>query len=482
MSTGELRLRLAEIDRDIVFHEIQLGLLRAERESTQRHLHTVAVYPVLTLPNEITSQIFIQWIYTDDKSNPMLLTWVCQLWRAVAISTPQVWARLRNLPHGKKFFSKWLSHTGNLPLKLNLAFKGPSQVNYQDSFVFRTLSRHSSQLETLNLTTDGAVTLPPGPFPRLKKLCISSIKCTDRALVIDDTAPLAAPQLRELILKYSAELSGDALQVYLPCMQLTNLELRANATECLKFLVRALNLEHLIVDSEDGELPDLNQWTLVTLPRLRSIQCSTFTCPELLSYVTLPALEELSIWLDPEWSEIVQQLIARSQCSIHKLDVHAYFAGHGVWRRFLELPGFESIRDLTLRGPDGRDRALERLFQEIEHEPYFLPLLESFTIQGCDFFVPLHAVVDMLCARTKGEVQLKSFQLLFGGDDDDHEGWEGAQVDCADETVGYNLDQLDALCVQGLKINIQSKFKFWQGLDIDPSIIEAFRNRRDKMV
>ncbi|KAJ7644485.1 hypothetical protein FB45DRAFT_1053235 [Roridomyces roridus] len=54
-------------------------------------------------------------------------------------------------------------------------------------------------------------------------------------------------------------------------MQLTNLELKADAAECLKFFAHTPNLEHCTVDCKGGHLPDLDAWTLVTLPRLLSI-------------------------------------------------------------------------------------------------------------------------------------------------------------------------------------------------------------------
>ncbi|KAJ7644505.1 hypothetical protein FB45DRAFT_1021270 [Roridomyces roridus] len=134
------------------------------------------------------------------------------------------------------------------------------------------------------------------------------------------------------------------------------------------------------------------------------------------------------------------------------------------------LPDFHTVRDLTLRGPDGEEYALAELIRRIGGEsPFFLPLLETFAVHDCQFFVPLWDVVDMLCARTKGEVKLKSFQLLFGGLRDD------APVENRDEYVGHNLDKLDALCRKGLKVDIQSMYRFWN-LDIDASIIEAFQN------
>ncbi|KAJ7249720.1 hypothetical protein B0H12DRAFT_1019546, partial [Mycena haematopus] len=56
------------------------------------------VYPVLTLPPEITSEIFCHCLPTERQSDivnpkeaPLVLTQVCGLWRNIAISTPELW-------------------------------------------------------------------------------------------------------------------------------------------------------------------------------------------------------------------------------------------------------------------------------------------------------------------------------------------------------------------------------------------------------
>ncbi|KAK6977953.1 F-box domain-containing protein, partial [Favolaschia claudopus] len=56
------------------------------------------IYPVLTLPNEVVSEIFIQFLPAYPKppplvgtSSPTLLTHICQKWRAIALATPKLW-------------------------------------------------------------------------------------------------------------------------------------------------------------------------------------------------------------------------------------------------------------------------------------------------------------------------------------------------------------------------------------------------------
>ncbi|KAJ7086305.1 hypothetical protein C8R43DRAFT_311955 [Mycena crocata] len=56
------------------------------------------VYPVLTLPNEITSQIFIYFLAAYPRCppfqgllSPIILTHICHQWREIALSTPALW-------------------------------------------------------------------------------------------------------------------------------------------------------------------------------------------------------------------------------------------------------------------------------------------------------------------------------------------------------------------------------------------------------
>ncbi|KAF8214055.1 hypothetical protein K438DRAFT_1563557, partial [Mycena galopus ATCC 62051] len=64
--------------------------LQTERESI--------VYPVLSLPPEITSEIFIRCLPSDRKLGavkvdeaPLLIMHICRAWRQIAISLPALW-------------------------------------------------------------------------------------------------------------------------------------------------------------------------------------------------------------------------------------------------------------------------------------------------------------------------------------------------------------------------------------------------------
>ncbi|KAJ7693884.1 hypothetical protein B0H17DRAFT_840283, partial [Mycena rosella] len=74
-----------------------LDSLQTQLQNVQHQLDAI-VYPVLTLPPEITSEIFVhclpdrrKWDVVNPKEAPLLLMHVCSAWRNITISTPALW-------------------------------------------------------------------------------------------------------------------------------------------------------------------------------------------------------------------------------------------------------------------------------------------------------------------------------------------------------------------------------------------------------
>ncbi|KAJ7170849.1 hypothetical protein C8R43DRAFT_68971 [Mycena crocata] len=100
-----LRRRLDEMDTSIFELKLRLKSFEDSREDIQRQSNQ-AIYPILSLPPEITSYIFLHCLapIPDDGYDlearpdllaaPLLLLQVCSSWRSVAISTPRLWTRL----------------------------------------------------------------------------------------------------------------------------------------------------------------------------------------------------------------------------------------------------------------------------------------------------------------------------------------------------------------------------------------------------
>ncbi|KAF8213946.1 hypothetical protein K438DRAFT_1564130, partial [Mycena galopus ATCC 62051] len=97
--SARLRKRLAELDAQICEQRRALDELEQTRSDVECELHATARFPVLTLPIEITTEIFLSCIVVFGPFSiphystplPILLTRVCRGWRDVAIITPMLW-------------------------------------------------------------------------------------------------------------------------------------------------------------------------------------------------------------------------------------------------------------------------------------------------------------------------------------------------------------------------------------------------------
>ncbi|KAJ7167144.1 hypothetical protein C8R43DRAFT_984329 [Mycena crocata] len=123
--TASLRARLEELDdqlRNSLPLEVNLAWSRLvkEKEDVKKDLDAV-VYPILTLPVEITALIFLQCLPDKPTSPhelvaPMLLTQICRHWREVAHADPRLWTSLKLDGHRVRGIVKdWLPRAGSLP-------------------------------------------------------------------------------------------------------------------------------------------------------------------------------------------------------------------------------------------------------------------------------------------------------------------------------------------------------------------------------
>ncbi|KAJ7613122.1 hypothetical protein FB45DRAFT_1112855 [Roridomyces roridus] len=397
---------------------------------------------IISLPNEITAEIFIHYVDDSRTRSPMRLTWTCKLWREVAISTCGLWTCFRS--HSASLLPSWLPRAGHLNLDLDITYDSTLEAQA----VTQLLRRHSNQVRTLDVClglsrrVHDSVELD-GPFP-----CLERLGVFDPKSVSTPPSPLYAPRLREVTF---GELSLTRWRKSLPWTQITKLYL-----------------------GTDKISPSTRQGR----SGLRFHHLSPFaTCASSLSNLIVPALERLTIVLASEPtddSRIVSALIERSGCTLRSLELDLWFARKQSLDSFLEDVPLQSLRELTLRDPYGKDDAIEELLdyltlRGLPNPP--LPLLESFGIQGCQFHVHLPPVVDMLRSRMKEGAKLKKFQLSFGPSPDS-EPRTDAEIFYQQEDCGIDaaLDKLSDLRARGLEVDICSTVKWSTG-----SVIEALR-------
>ncbi|KAJ6481847.1 hypothetical protein C8R45DRAFT_313381 [Mycena sanguinolenta] len=99
------RARVAEITTCVAQMQAQvrdlkrsITELRAEQDIAQQRIDSFKYYPVLTLPNEIISEIFLHFLPAYPAYPPLFgtpsptsLTQICRKWRGLALATPGLW-------------------------------------------------------------------------------------------------------------------------------------------------------------------------------------------------------------------------------------------------------------------------------------------------------------------------------------------------------------------------------------------------------
>ncbi|KAJ7256108.1 hypothetical protein C8J57DRAFT_1075220, partial [Mycena rebaudengoi] len=116
-SRSQLRVRLAALN-DLI------DTLAAERSRLQAESDSI-IYPVLTLPTEITVEIFRHTLPPNpDPSSleaPLLLGQICQQWREIALNAHELWQSLSFSKHrSTPLLQMWLSRSGNSPLNYSI--------------------------------------------------------------------------------------------------------------------------------------------------------------------------------------------------------------------------------------------------------------------------------------------------------------------------------------------------------------------------
>ncbi|KAJ6549693.1 hypothetical protein B0H19DRAFT_1159652 [Mycena capillaripes] len=126
-SAASLRTRLMAIDAEMADLHTRWQRLAIDRKPVVEALKSI-VYPVLTLPTEITAEIFKQsvdeWITVAREQwlGPQVLASVCRAWRHIAINMHSMWSTIyvpNTYDHNtEKLLRWWLPRVGGHPLKL----------------------------------------------------------------------------------------------------------------------------------------------------------------------------------------------------------------------------------------------------------------------------------------------------------------------------------------------------------------------------
>ncbi|KAJ7178146.1 hypothetical protein C8R46DRAFT_1075963 [Mycena filopes] len=288
-------------------------------------------YPVLTLPGEIVSEIFVHFlpVYPETppiigRLSPTVLAQICQKWRAIAFGTPNLWRGISlSIANGKRIDQKlrllelWLRRSGSCPLSINMDLRNAG-LDRQPAFT-QAIAAHCARWEYLWLYAPTyPFPLTEAPLPLLRTLGVSG---AGRVLPgnngVSTSSLHAAPLLRTVAISIWRE---HYISLY-PWAQLTSLVAFVILPHhCVAILAQAPALVSCtFYISRQGVAqfsPAITHPSLSTLillgtppPHMR---------PTILDPLTLPAVKNLQISEDLLRASPapLASLIARSGCSL----------------------------------------------------------------------------------------------------------------------------------------------------------------------
>ncbi|KAJ7267299.1 hypothetical protein C8J57DRAFT_1615917 [Mycena rebaudengoi] len=343
--------------------------LSAERESLQAELDSI-VYPVLTLPPEITSEIF-HWclpssphfIQPDPSDVPLTLLAICRLWRNIALATPQLWSRVkfRLSPYATPsrnqklcvLLKRWLSRSASHPLHLLL--DGTQSV--PPTSLYNTVVQHAHHIQHLELMLEHQHLVRyldnfQGGYP----LVLESLEFYAYGTgALSLAAIQAAPRLRTLVA------DGWTLHPFprdLPLWsQLTRfVGHHMSQAQGWAVLTCMSSLEEFELNL-DGP-PDITVQapiTLLTLNRLgvfrrKGTLCNPDDVAPFLRSLTLPALKDLTFSTDDDHISHFVDFMARSSCPLARLNVDCSLSPANFAQFFAAIPRlFQLTVDIPVR-------------------------------------------------------------------------------------------------------------------------------------
>ncbi|KAJ7236189.1 hypothetical protein C8J57DRAFT_1530292 [Mycena rebaudengoi] len=327
LSTREQRrAALVKVRAQLLFHEKHIDALKKEEAELQAGLALVT-YPVLTLPVEITSSIFLHClpshghVIPSPLRAPLLLAQICHRWREVALSTGELWnslypsyslikAQVRHDWHPLcALMQTWFCRAKAAPLSLGLN----CPVTRVSPALLELISSFAGQIKRLDIHLQSEQFRELRPFqltrfPLLQHLAMSHSSYAEIGDVLNDT-----PSLRELRL-VGIFTHWTSFNFPLPLLNRLEIAAEISITTFLEVLNNFPVLSHFNYRLMEPDTNGVDGSMAQMFPHLSSLAGNAAA----LCFVTLPGLCELEL---PSFSKIdhVQQFLTRSSCTVERL-------------------------------------------------------------------------------------------------------------------------------------------------------------------
>ncbi|KAF7300793.1 F-box domain-containing protein [Mycena kentingensis (nom. inval.)] len=340
MSPGsELRAQIDKLAGAISDLENRAAVLRAQQTQLECALAAI-VYPVLTIPHEITSEILVRAAPSSSHFDrwPLVAASVCRQWRQIALSAPALWSTLAlTLEYPVKapslLLETWILRSGALTLDLTVR-----------------LMRH--EVETATRIMQNSVA-------RWSRVVLSDITCLDHnpdaepaqpyaaphlalhgRVLLPDIDPAAWPALRSLVLCRHRHIAAGLISTRV-LSGITSLMLHdVEPADAFAILAQTPAVEVLSVRLHDEDMArtDPQARSAILLGQLHTLRIDA---DELLGYLTLPALTTLVVNYMLPGRDSVAAFIAQPGS---ELSVILNFVGAVITGRILPLVDRATLR------------------------------------------------------------------------------------------------------------------------------------------
>ncbi|KAJ7050993.1 hypothetical protein C8F01DRAFT_1237534 [Mycena amicta] len=390
MNAALLREQKAQLEERILQTEMQLESLKAQRVLVEQELSKI-VYPVLSLPSELTTKIFALAVATGVAAHdPVLLQLasVCQQWRAVALDNPGLWQFIsftNMISDAEQLSLCFTERSGTLPIHISILIRDPGDwerwqipmgilhcsARWKTAHFLSELATSAAQPVYVPKDFSGSLVLP-----LLEELTMNysiNNQGEDRSMLFRD-----APCLHNLCFSHPVLVP----HVGLPMEQLRRLEFFDHCTpvELLELLSHTRNLETLILPSLSSGWPTAI-FTGPPLPiyrKLHTLSCVLGGDSHVIDWLTAPALHTLHLQGWNGLSEAVLAFLNRSCCTIRNLSLqHGW--GYETLATFMKCPALVGVSHLSLT-VNSMAPEEDSNFASLLGNGTFLPSLKSLTI------------------------------------------------------------------------------------------------------
>ncbi|KAJ7068711.1 hypothetical protein C8F01DRAFT_1247203 [Mycena amicta] len=456
--TAELRAQIASLSLDITLQQRNLDEMHARLAQLQKELNAVP-YPILTLPTEVSTEIFIRCLpdleddayvgsnVLDRKCAPLVLTWVCKRWRDIVLLTPALWRTFSiwhyyDEPPSSEILEisrLWLDRAGRRELSLSVGSGDFDYIPEGFERIWQMVEEAASGLSSLKIHFCCWEHLPDlnmykPIFPQLKNLSlILDLEDYEGRDELSSQSAIGTfldcPLLNRLCLHRI-----PPSFVLFPYHQITDFRVdydEMSTEDCIEILRRLPNLTsctfwgHLLV-AEDDQPEHLVHANLLCLSITTISTADESDEPNtLLQFLTLPSLNNLKISFESSFTgtaSILDSFLTRSLPPLQKLSIIPYETmvtdtRTNVPSRLALSSNLGVLPLTTLHIANPSKDFLTSFFSSFE-STRFLPQLQRVEFTECDptyLWVTVEWSTKYVRARNelKGCASIRSLRIVF---------------------------------------------------------------------